>query len=118
AATRMRAAAYQGLDECGSALEILGPLSRERDWAALALRDKGVCEHKLGMDRSAIRDLEAALRRDPGLLSAYLTLGAIHISGGRKREALRTYERALRNSIRPEEARLRELIERARNELR
>ncbi|MFH2203936.1 MAG: tetratricopeptide repeat protein [Elusimicrobiota bacterium] len=94
--TRHRIAlVYQELKEYEPALEIYRRLIRREATASL-LKDKALCEYLNGSSEQAVRDLQEALRREPGLLSAYLTLASIHEAQGHPRQALALYERALK----------------------
>ncbi|MFC1679758.1 tetratricopeptide repeat protein, partial [Elusimicrobiota bacterium] len=108
---RHRAAlAYQRMGEYRRAIAILEPLTRGGALAAEALKDKGICEHLRGSSERGVADLEAALRLEPGLLSAYLTLGAVHVSQGKEDEARKVYERGLAAAPREDEIINRDLL--------
>lgn len=82
--------------DCLGAIAALAPLTSGNGPSPLALRDKGICEFLTGSPDRAVRDLEAAVALAPGLLSAYLSLGAVHESRGEPEKALALYERASR----------------------
>ena len=83
------AVGYQQLRDYARAIEILEPLARDPVWAARALRDKGVCEFLRGSKEKAASDLEEAVRRNPGLLSAYVSLASVYSALGREADELR-----------------------------
>ncbi|HBL18747.1 MAG: hypothetical protein A2X36_05340 [Elusimicrobia bacterium GWA2_69_24] len=114
---RAAAAAYLSWGDYERALGVLEPLARGEAPSAELLRDIGVCESLAGRKDAARRDLEAALLKAPGLLSAALSLAALHVSAGRPREALEVYERVLRSEPRPDEAVLRDTVLESRAEL-
>ncbi|MBI5240263.1 MAG: tetratricopeptide repeat protein [Elusimicrobia bacterium] len=93
--THRRALAYQRAGDHRRALALLDGLLRERPAQARWLSDRGVIKSILGRREDAARDLEAALRLDPGLLPAAMSLGALYAASGRKADAARLYERAL-----------------------
>ena len=55
--------------------------------------DKGVVQFLSGSSSDSARSLETALRLDPGLARAYLTLGTVYSAEKLYDEALRVYER-------------------------
>lgn len=90
---RSAALLYQEWGLHGPAIELLTPLVRDKALGAQALGDRGLCEFLRGKPGQAVKDLEAAIERDSGLLSAYLTLGAVYASMGRPSDERRAYER-------------------------
>lgn len=92
---RRIALVYQEWGLFDRAIGILDPLTSVDPVAPLAFMDKGVCEYLGGSPDKAVESLEAAIRLDPGLLPAYLTLGTVHTSQGRRKEAVEVYDRAL-----------------------
>jgi tetratricopeptide (TPR) repeat protein len=79
------------------------------------LADEGLCESLAGRPAAAEADLRAALILAPGAAPAALTLGAILASQGRRGEAERVYDAALRAG--PSDASLRAVLESSRAEL-
>ncbi|MBI5247060.1 MAG: hypothetical protein HY923_07750 [Elusimicrobia bacterium] len=115
--TRRVALAYQDLAEHDRAISLLSRLARRHPGVASFLSDKGVCEHLKGDDVAALADLRAAVALDPAFLPAYLTLGAVHASHGRRAEALAAYEQALSRSAAEDADPLRPAVLAAREDL-
>ncbi|MBI4678720.1 MAG: tetratricopeptide repeat protein [Elusimicrobia bacterium] len=104
---------FQRLGEHRRSLAILnGLLSRDPDHAAY-LGDRGVAHALLGNQAEAMADLRHAIAADPGLLSSYLSLGSLLTSCGRRSEALRVYDDALRQPG-PDRQSLRKAVHEAR----
>lgn len=85
----------QQLGEHGRALALLDELVRREPGDARWRNDRGVSLLLLGRREEAAAELRAALERDPGLLSAALSLGTLLSSSGRAAEAREVYGRAL-----------------------
>lgn len=81
--------------------------------SAVFLKNLGVCEWLSGDAKGAERRLREALRREPGLLSAALSLGFVYSKQGRSAEARGVYEAALGAAPAPGEAALRPALEEA-----
>lgn len=92
---RQAALMHQRFDDCSRAIEILTPLTGDKSMAALAFRDRGVCEFIRGEPGKAERDFKAALRIEPGLLSAALSLGSVYASQKRFDLEQKVYDKAL-----------------------
>lgn len=92
------------------AIEILGPLTKNKETAAAAFRDRGICEYLNGSADRAIDDLRLALRREPGMLSAALTLGVLYSSRDEFDREAEVYAKALRITPNKGERSLRPLI--------
>lgn len=107
------AVGYQQLKDYVRAIEILGPLTRDPVWAARALRDQGVCEFLRGEVDAAAVDLGEAVRRDPGLLSAYLSLASVYSVMGRRAEEIGILERGLAAAPGKDERSYREALRRS-----
>ena len=90
-----RAMGYQERKDYGAALRILEQLRKEFPLNARFRSDRGVLHALAGDKKTAISDLEAAIRLDGRLPSAYLSLGVIFTSLGQPRKALDLYDRAL-----------------------
>jgi tetratricopeptide (TPR) repeat protein len=88
---------YQQMKGYHRALRILDSLAQDRDSEKQArwLNDRGVLKALMGKDQEAAADLRAAIARDPDFLPAYLSLGGLWDSSGRRAEAMRTYRAAL-----------------------
>lgn len=106
---------YQDMKEYAPALKILDQLIRERPADAKLLSDRGLCKYLSGAPEAGIEELRAALKLDPRLLPAYLTLGAIYTAKNRSGEALKLYDLALKEEAADPD--LREKIIRSRREL-
>lgn len=107
----------QRLQDYPAALALLEGLIRQEPGAARYWKDLGVSRYLSGDAVRAVQDLEQALALDPSLLSAALSLGAIHKKEGRPGQALAVYDRALRIKSRGAEAAQRPQLQAARDEL-
>jgi tetratricopeptide (TPR) repeat protein len=95
---RGQARAAQERKDYWQALRILDRLVRGEPSDAKLRNDRGVVYALLGRRREAADEFAAALRLDPALASAYLSLGSLQAGLGRPREAARLYETALRKA--------------------
>jgi tetratricopeptide (TPR) repeat protein len=87
---------YQELGEHGKALELLDGLIREEPGSGRLRSDRGVVKALLGRKEEAIADLREAVRLEPGLLEAYVSLGSLLAGSGRREEAREAYRLGLR----------------------
>lgn len=108
---------YDEAGEAREALRLFEFLVQGHDNDAVLRKDLAVCAYRAGNLRLAARNLEAALKLDPGLQEASLSLGAVYVAQGRRAEALRVYEAALAAAP-GDPAPLRELIEKALKDVR
>jgi len=92
---RRAALVFQVLGDFSEAVELLTPLTEDPRLRGDALKDRGICRHLGGDPAGAVADLEAALRFEPGLVSACISLGSVHESAGRFAEAAKAYRRGL-----------------------
>ena len=83
-----------------------------------ALKDKGITEFLKGSKAAALVDLEAAIEKDPRLLSAYITAGMLLEQSDRKEKALALYELALKEPQQEGDASLRQKLQNDRNRLK
>lgn len=90
-----RARLHLSLGEHAESLRLLDELVRREPGVARWRNDRGVSLLLLGRREAAAEELRAALGRDPGLLTAALSLGTLLSSTGRTPEALEVYDRAL-----------------------
>lgn len=86
---------HQRFQEYAAAVSLLGELARADDADARILNDLGVCQYLNGALPASIETLERALRRDPRLAEAYLTLGSVYMAQKRVDQALMVYDSAL-----------------------
>ncbi|MEK7234921.1 MAG: tetratricopeptide repeat protein [Elusimicrobiota bacterium] len=86
---------YTEMREYDKALRLLDKLVRLNPKDAAWRNDRGVVLLLLGRKEQVIAELRLALDRDPGLMSAALSLGTLLSSTGRGREAREIYDRAL-----------------------
>jgi len=89
---------YTEMREYDKALRLLDKLVRLNPKDAAWRNDRGVVLILLGRKEEAVAELRLSLAKDPGLLSAALSLGTLLSSTGRGREALEVYDRALARS--------------------
>ncbi|MBI5210573.1 MAG: tetratricopeptide repeat protein [Elusimicrobia bacterium] len=108
---RRSAVLYQQIGELEAARSLLDALVRESPADGGYLADRGVLRAVAGDREGAVEDLKSAIEREPGLLSAYLTLGGLYVAQGRGEQARAVFERALAGPPRPGDAALRRLIE-------
>ena len=92
---RVLALAYQGLGVYPKACPRLTALTLEAPTDAGLLVDKGVCAYLQGATKEAERDFKGALRLEPTLAGAALSLGAIYAQQRRPAEARRIYDEIL-----------------------
>ncbi|MFA6317329.1 MAG: hypothetical protein WC943_07915 [Elusimicrobiota bacterium] len=93
---RARAAIlFQEAGEAARSLGILDPLAARRPSDARLRNNRGVALSLLGRTSEARREFEAAIRLDPRLLPAYLSLGGLQASTGDREAGLRTFEAGL-----------------------
>jgi tetratricopeptide (TPR) repeat protein len=111
---RSVALAYQQVRDYASALRLYDRLIARDPAQARWLNDRGVLKALLGRTAGAVADLEAALARDPSLLTAYLTLGSLYAAQGDRQGARRCYEQAARRADSRTPAAILRMIERAR----
>ena len=104
----------QQLGDYPRALAIFARLLAQNPEPAV-LADKGLCESLAGRPAAAEADLREALRLSPRASSAALTLGAILTAQGRRDEAARVYDAALRAG--PDDESLRSLLESSRSDV-
>lgn len=86
---------HQRFQEYAAAVRLLGELARADGVDARILNDLGLCQYLNGETPASIETLERALRRNPQLAEAYLTLGAIYMAQKRVEQALMVYDSAL-----------------------
>jgi tetratricopeptide (TPR) repeat protein/Na+-translocating ferredoxin:NAD+ oxidoreductase RnfD subunit len=99
-AQRLRVAlANQDAGNSARAAAILDGLVARSPKSASLHAERGVCAYLMGRKAAALRDLKEALRLDPGLSEAYLSLGAIYERDGRWEQAARLYEDASRRGL-------------------
>jgi tetratricopeptide (TPR) repeat protein len=87
---------YQEFGEYRRALDVLDESVRVEPWQARWRNDRGVLHMLMGMREAAVKDWQEALSRDPGFLPAVLSLGSLYAASGRRAEALKLYQDALR----------------------
>ena len=85
----------QQAGDFAAALGILEKLSREAPKDAAVFQDLGVCEYMSGAPEKGAASLETAIRLDPRLLPAYVSLAFIYSSLRRDDDARRIDDRAL-----------------------
>jgi tetratricopeptide (TPR) repeat protein len=95
---RSIALVYQGLRDFPAALRLYDRLVAKDPSQARWRSDRGVLHALMGRTAAAIADLEAALARDPSLLTAYLTLGSLYAAQGDLRRAQNCYSQAARRA--------------------
>ncbi|MBI5630851.1 MAG: hypothetical protein HY921_08210 [Elusimicrobia bacterium] len=105
---------YLGAGLPGRALEVLRRLTRDYPREAVFLKDRGICEYGLGLKAQGAASLEAALRMDPGMEEAALSLGAVYTAQKHYHDALRVYDRSL--SLKSRKEHVRRLIIQSRAE--
>jgi tetratricopeptide (TPR) repeat protein len=116
---RHRAAlAWQELKEYGRAAAILDGLVLRHPRKAAYFSDRGLCRYLGGARAAAIADLKRALRLDPGLMPAYLTLGSVYVQEKRDDDAVALYDKALARGEAAADPRLRALLVESRDALR
>ncbi len=86
---------HMGMKEYDKSLGLLDELVRREPENARWHNDRGVVLLLLGRKEEAVAELRLSLDKDPGLLSAALSLGTHLSSTGRGAEARDIYERAL-----------------------
>lgn len=99
-------------------LELLQGLATREPARADLLLDRALAEHRNGLAPEAEASLLAAIRLNPGLLEATISLGAIYEGQGRGVEALALYDRALSRPSGIPEPGIRELLRKTRDEAR
>lgn len=112
---RKAALSYQALRDFPRAASLLKRLARSHPADAALQKDLGVCEFLGGRAPEALAHLQTAIRLDPALSEASLTLGAVYAAQGRPQDALAVYDAAL--SARPDDA-ARALLLRAKESVR
>ena len=95
---RGQARSLQESKDYAGALRLYDGLVRAEPSNAKLRNDRGVVYALLGRRREAREDLETALRLDPALASAYLSLGSLVAGPDRDRELSRLYGSALRQA--------------------
>ncbi len=101
----------QDSQDYDSTLRVLGGLVRDFPFDPRYWNDRAVARLLLKDEAGALGDLEEAIRLDPNLLSAYLTMGGVQAARGRKDLALKTYQKALRCPVkRGEPAEVRRML--------
>lgn len=110
------AALLQEMGEFDRALVLLDRMLARRPDDARLLSDRGVLKALSGKPDEAAKDLREAIKLEPSLLSAYLTLGGVHAAAGRRTAALKVYDEAL-NAPGPAEAPIRRMIAEERAKL-
>ncbi|MDD5628480.1 MAG: hypothetical protein PHU21_05420 [Elusimicrobia bacterium] len=106
---RKRAWQLQERGDYWGALRLLDRLLRVDPADAKLRSDRGVVYALLGRRREARDDFAAALRLDPALAGAYLSLASLTAGRGEEQQAVRLYETALREAcprLEPELCRL------------
>jgi len=106
---RSQARQSQERKDYWQALRLLDRLVRSEPSDAKLRNDRGVVYALLGRRREARADFAAALRLEPALASAYLSLGSLVTGRDGPRQAARLYEAALREAcprLEPELCRL------------
>lgn len=88
--------AYRDTGNDQKAVEILEPLVKEYSFHFLAQCNLGLAYHNLKQYDKAIKNYQSALRIDPGAADVYLELARIYAKTGKKDEALRNVEQALK----------------------
>jgi hypothetical protein len=88
---------YQQLKEYSRAVQImdLQLQGQHSTKSARWLNDRGVLKVLMGKSKEAEEDLRAAIAREPEFWPAYLSLGGLYASSGRRAEALQVYQAAL-----------------------
>lgn len=86
---------HMSMQEYGKSLTLLDELVRREPENARWHNDRGVVLILLGRKEEAAAELRLSLAKDPGLLSAALSLGTLLSSSGRGAEARGIYDRAL-----------------------
>lgn len=86
---------HMSMREYGKSLSLLDELVRREPGNARWHNDRGVVLLLLGRREEAAAELRLSLAKDPGLLSAALSLGTLLSSTGRGAEARDIYDRAL-----------------------
>lgn len=109
---------YQRMSQYEAALEVLDQLVRDNPGQPRWLSDRGVLKILTGRRGEAVADLQAAIAREPGSLPAYLSLGSLYVSMGRRAEAAKLYQEALRASKDGRDRDIRRLIQEAERRCR
>jgi tetratricopeptide (TPR) repeat protein len=112
---RRLADAYLQIGAYPRAVELLRGLAKENPSDPGLFKDLGVSEFLGGDPKAAAASLETAIRLDPELLPAYVSLASVDAALRRYDEALRVDDRAL--AIKSGDAALREMILKDRSEL-
>jgi tetratricopeptide (TPR) repeat protein len=86
---------YQRLDRPARCADLFEALCVEFARDGRLRNDAAVCDALAGRSSRALTQAEAAVRLDPRLLPAYLTLGSLRLGAKDKKGALRVYETAL-----------------------
>jgi tetratricopeptide (TPR) repeat protein len=86
---------HMGMKEYDKSLTLLDELVRREPGNARWRNDRGVVLILLGRKEEAVAELRLSLEKDPGMLSAALSLGTLLSSTGRGAEASAVYDRAL-----------------------
>ena len=86
---------YQRLDRPSRCADLFEDLCVEFARDGRLRNDAAVCDALAGRTSRALTQAEAAVRLDPRLLPAYLTLGFLRVAAKDKKGALRVYEAAL-----------------------
>jgi len=107
---------YQQNGAYAPALEMLAALAQAAPGEAGLQNDLGVCQYGAGRLADSEKSFREAIRLDPGLLEAYLSLGAVLEGQGRGGQARALYDQALARPPRKEDEAVRRLIVTARNE--
>lgn len=106
---------HLSMREYDKSLRLLDELVRREPENARWRNDRGVALILLGRKEEAIAELRLSLAKDPGMMTAALSLGTLLSSTGRGREARDVYDRALaRNSSGDPATREKIVLERAR----
>lgn len=77
------------------AVQIYTELTDHDPKNAVLWKNRGVCEYRAGLAEEAILSLKRAVKLDPVLLEAYLSLGTIYASQGRPPAAIGVFKQAL-----------------------
>jgi tetratricopeptide (TPR) repeat protein len=107
---------YQENKSYAPALEILSLLTQASPADAGLKKDLGICQYGAGRLDEAQSSLREAIRLDPGLLDAYLSLGSILEGQGRRADARAVYDQALARPVRRPDEPIRQLLMKAREE--
>jgi tetratricopeptide (TPR) repeat protein len=92
---RRIAGLYQDAKENDKALALLQRLTADHSRDAALFLDLGICEYSMNLSTQAVTSLKKAIKLDPKLWEAYLSLGAIYGGQGQQAKATAVYDSAL-----------------------